>query len=138
MVDETIETGPKNDFMLKFADEAEMLTAMAAFTRTEETPVLDEEGNQVIDENGDPSTETNTKLVKATPEYAIDVIGVIQKATGNTLTDDEGNEYPEIAPIDGWHVNFRLMSEGKREAIEAVAETYEVTPTPATPHRVWA
>ena len=33
------------------------------------------------------------------------VIGTIYKPTGKMLTDDEGMEYPETSPIDGFHVN---------------------------------
>ena len=34
-----------------------------------------------------------------------DLIGTISKPTGVTLTDSEGFEYPEMAAIDGYHVN---------------------------------
>lgn len=139
MEEELIVEGPKYDFMLKFADEAEMMTAFAPFTHIEETRVLDENGEPTLDENGDPVVElADPILLKATQDYAIDVVGLIYKETGNMLTDDAGNEYPEMAPIDGWHVNLRLMGDKRREEVEAIAATYEVTPAPATPHRVWA
>jgi hypothetical protein len=35
----------------------------------------------------------------------IDIIGLIYKPTGVMLTDEEGFEYAEQAPITGWHVN---------------------------------
>ena len=64
------------------------------------------------------------------PKYAaVDVIGVIYKPTGKMLTTDEG-EVPEMAPIDGWHVNVRHTS----EAPELDAYKVEV----ATPARMWA
>ena len=59
---------------------------------------------------------------------ALDVIGTIYKPTGETLTDEEGFEYPEMAAIDGYHANL-------------IADDAEGLPTidePATPYRVWA
>ena len=60
---------------------------------------------------------------------AIDVIGVIYKPTGNMLPTDEG-EVPEMAPVEGWHVNVRH----KEEAPEL--EAYRVFPQRAV--RGWA
>ena len=37
---------------------------------------------------------------------AVDVVGVIHKPTGDTLIDSEGNSYPDMQPIPGWHVNL--------------------------------
>lgn len=62
------------------------------------------------------------------PSHAIDIIGVIYKATGTMLTSEDGS-FPEMAPIPGWHVNVR-----GDEAPEL--EAYAVTV--ATPARVWA
>jgi len=68
-----------------------------------------------------------------TPRYRnIDTIGLIYKPTGTTLTDGEGNEYPEMAAIPGWHVNVRLMDGEDAEPLEA----YRVQV--ANPMRVWA
>jgi hypothetical protein len=64
------------------------------------------------------------------PRYAaIDVIGTIYKPTGKMTTTDE-DEAPEMAPIDGWHVNVRHTSEAPE------LEQYRVHP--ATPQRMWA
>lgn len=64
------------------------------------------------------------------PLYAaIDVIGTIYEPTGNVLQSDEG-EVPEMAPIDGWHVNVRHTAEA------ADLEQYRVFP--GTPQRLWA
>jgi hypothetical protein len=103
-------TGPKNDFLIKLPNEAAMLTVLSAF--------YNEEG----------------ELVTNTADYAIDVVGVLHEATGNTLTDD-GMEYPEMAALDGWHVNIRLSSETMRDAVEALDVSHGVTPD--TPRRVW-
>jgi len=59
---------------------------------------------------------------------ALDIIGTIYKPTGNTLTDEEGMEYPEMAAIDGYHANLIAEAGLDLPTIEA----------PATPYRVWA
>lgn len=66
------------------------------------------------------------------PKYQnIDVLGVIWKETGVMLPNPEG-DVPEMAALDGWHVNVRL-----REDEDGVAlEQYRVYP--ATPSRMWA
>lgn len=54
-----------------------------------------------------------------------DIIGAIYKPTGNTLTDADGFEYPEMQAIEGFHVNF------KREVPEL--SEYLCDPQPSTP-----
>jgi hypothetical protein len=103
-------TGPKNDFYIKLTNEAAMPTVLSQF--------YNEEG----------------EFVSNTADYAIDVVGVLHEATGNTLTDD-GMEYPEMAALDGWHVNIRLSSETMRDAVEALDVSHGVTPD--APRRVW-
>lgn len=61
--------------------------------------------------------------------WAIDVIGTIYKPTGIMLTTDEG-DVPEMAPVEGWHVNVRV----KEEAPEL--EAYRIFPQ--SPVRGWA
>ena len=60
---------------------------------------------------------------------AIDVIGTIYKPTGNTITTDD-DTVPEMAAINGWHVNVR----NKTEAPELDRFSVVVN----TPVRVWA
>ena len=68
-----------------------------------------------------------------TPRYKnIDVIGVIHKPTGVMLKYGDGTEYPEMAPLDGWHVNVWVLPDEDVNALEP----YVVTPT--NPVRVWA
>ena len=59
---------------------------------------------------------------------AVDVIGVIYKPAGTETQTDEG-PVPDMAPIDGWHVNTRgpMPSELQAWAVQ-----------PANPVRVWA
>ena len=90
---------------LKFHSEAEAITAFAPWATDEATY----------------------------PTYigtvAVDVVGVIHKPTGAMLQDSDGNEYPETAPVDGWHINLS-------DSVPELA-AFEITP-PATPSRVFA
>jgi len=130
MTEELIDA-PKTDFYLRFSSEADMPTALAAFYKQDYTTVVDPEtGEESTQIEGDPY------LVQFTPDYAIDVVGVIYKPTGGTVTDPDGNEVPEMAPLDGWHINIRLMGDGRRDDVEALS-AYFVDPEPATPSRVW-
>ena len=40
-----------------------------------------------------------------------DLIGTIHTPTGVTLTDSEGNEYPEMELVIGYHVNMLEVTE---------------------------
>jgi hypothetical protein len=99
------------DFFLKFTDEAEANEVLF----TEQTNVQDD----VVE------------TVK-TPKYAaIDVIGTIYKPTGKMLKAKKGEEpMPEMAPLDGWHVNVRHTEEVPE------LDAYKVTPQ--NPVRGWA
>ena len=124
------QTPPRTDFFLKLASEADMPTVLAPFYRQDtETTVDGETGEETVVNVGDPY------MVMQTADYAIDIVGVISKPTGNILTDADGNEYPEQAPIDGWHVNIRLLNDTFREATEAIDLTNGESPV--TPSRVW-
>lgn len=120
------------DYYLKLNSEADMPTVLAAFyyqdTVTETDP---ETGEETVTNVGDPY------LVQNTHDYAMDIVGVIYKATGNMLTGDEGNKYHETAPLDGWHINIRLIGDARRADVEALSD-YFVDPEPVTPARVWA
>jgi hypothetical protein len=59
-----------------------------------------------------------------------DIIGTIYKSTGKTLTDNDGNEFPEYAPIQGYHVN--TLPEYMSDTLTA----YRVTP--AAQQRIFA
>lgn len=129
MIEEIIEA-PKTDFYIKLPSEADLPTAFSAFYKQDYVTVVDEEtgeSSQVAD--SDPY------LVMHTHDYAIDLVGIIYEPTGNMLTDDEGNEYPETAPVDGWHVNFRLVGDARRADIEAIDAVYGLIPN--SPSRVW-
>ena len=64
------------------------------------------------------------------PRYsAIDVIGTIHAPTGRMISTAEG-DVPELAALDGWHVNVRHV--GDAPALQAYA--VEVN----SPVRSWA
>ena len=109
MIDEV--EAPKTDFYLKLASEASMPSVLSAF--------YDDEG----------------EFVSNTADYAIDVVGALHEATGVTITDDDGMEYPEMEALAGWHVNIRLASDNMRDVTEALDAAHGVTP--GTPKRVW-
>lgn len=131
MMDKMIVEAPKTDFYLKLASKTDMPTSLSAFYQQDYTTIVDHE-------TGEESThlEGEPYLVMHTDDYAIDVVGVIMKATGKTLTDADGNEYPEMAPLDGWHINIRIMGDARRADVEALS-AYFVDPEPVTPARVW-
>ena len=120
----------KIDFYLKLTNEAAMTTVLSDFyTQDTETTVNEDTGEETTTNVGDPY------LVSNTSNYAIDVVGTLSEFTGNTLTNDDGLEYPEMEDLDGWHVNIRLIGDEVREAVEALNVTHGVTPS--TPRRIW-
>ena len=100
------------DFYLKFADQAEA-----------DSVLFDDQTNV----QGDV-----VETVKVPKYAAVDVIGVIWKATGKVLPapDGSGDAVDEMAPIDGWHVNVRHTAAAPELA------AYKVTPK--APVRGWA
>lgn len=101
-----------NDFMLRFADQAEADSVLF----DEQTSV---QGDVV-------------ETVKVPRYAAIDVIGTIYKPTGKLLPaeDGSGDAVDEMAPVEGWHVNVRHTA----EAPELVA--HQIFPQSAV--RGWA
>lgn len=53
-----------------------------------------------------------------TSGYFISVLGVITGETGITLKDDDGNEYPEMEEIQGYHANLRCNDAELLEGIQ--------------------
>ena len=97
------------DFMLRFADAQEA-----------DSVLFDEQTNVQ-----DDIVET----VKVPKYAAVDVIGTIHKPTGKLLTTPEG-EVPEMAALEGWHVNVRHNAEAPE------LDAYKVAPK--APVRGWA
>jgi hypothetical protein len=133
MTEEVIEEvidAPKVDFYLRLSAESDMPTVLSDFYQQDYVTQVDEEtgeSTQVAD--GDPY------LVQFTHDYAISVVGTLHEPTGTMLTDEEGNEYPEMQAMTGWHINIRLVGDAVRETVEALDETHGVNPE--QPMRVW-
>ena len=137
---EIIEEAPKKrDFYYAFPDEAAAATALQPFYFQPQIQSVDAEtGERLFDpETGEPVMEDDgdAYLVTGSADHAFDIIGLIHKATGNMLTDDEGMEYPEMAPVPGWHINLRIRGDYMRDEAEAIDATWGVSPV--TPHRTW-
>ena len=121
---------PKNDFYLKLDAEADMPSVLSDFYEQDYSTIVDPEtGVESTQIEGEPY------LVSGTADYSIDVVGALHEATGVTITDDDGMEYPEMQALDGWHVNIRLSSSVCRGAVEALDIAHGVTPD--APKRVW-
>lgn len=99
------------DFYLKFADEAEANSVLYTTTPA----VLDEETNVVSEET-----------VKANYRN-IDVIGVLYEAV---VIEDPENP-PAPVPMEGWHVNVRVVDDENEQPLEAFAVV------PKLPRRIW-
>ena len=129
MTEEVIIEAPKTDFYLRLSAESDMPTVLSDFYQQDYVTQVDDEGVETQVADGD------SYLVQFTHDYAIDVVGVVQEPTGVMLTDSEGNDYPEMANVAGWHVNVRLVGDAMRETVEALDTTHGVTPN--SPSRVW-
>ena len=137
---EIIEEAPKKrDFYYAFPDEAAAATALQPFYFVPQIQSVDAEtGERLFDpETGEPVMEDDgdAYLVTGSADHAFDIIGLIHKATGVMLTDEEGMEYPEMAPVPGWHINLRIRGDYMRDDAEAIDADFGVEP--ATPHRTW-
>ena len=134
-----IEEAPKRDFYFSFTDEAAAATALQPFYHQPQVQSVDPEtGEKLFDaETGEPIMENDgdAYLVMHSHNHSFDIVGLIHEPTGNMLTDDEGIEYPEMAPIPGWHVNLRIRGDYMRAEAEAIDAADGVSPV--TPHRTW-
>jgi hypothetical protein len=104
------------DKYLSFPDEA---AAKAVLYRIEGTVEADPENGVEAQEGTEVANYRN-----------IDTIGIIYKPTGKMLQGEDG-PYPEMAPIEGWHVNVRLVDGEDADALEPFVVE------PQTPVRVW-
>ena len=125
-----IAEAPKRDFYFSFTDEAAAATALQPFYHQPVVQSVDEETGETVE-----TPDGDAYLVTGSADHAFDIVGLIHKATGNMLTDDEGMEYPEMAPVPGWHINLRIRGDYMRAEAEAIDAEYGVEP--ATPHRTW-
>jgi hypothetical protein len=130
---------PKRDFYFAFTDEAAAATALQPFYyQPPVQSVAPDTGEKLFDEEtGDPGMENDgdAYLVMNSHNHSFDIVGVIHEPTGVMLTDADGMEYPEMAPIPGWHVNLRIRGDYMRTEAGAIDTQYGVEPK--TPHRTW-
>ena len=138
-VQDLVQEAPKRDFYFAFTDEAAAAEALQPFYHQPQVQSVDPEtGEKLYDEEtGEPVMENDgdAYLVMHSHNHSFDIVGLIHEPTGNMLTDDEGIEYPEMAPIPGWHVNLRIRGDYMRDEAEAIDATDGVSPV--TPHRTW-
>jgi len=120
----------KQDFYFSFTDEATAVTALQPFYYQPVVTSVDEETGETVEApDGDPY------LVMHSKDHAFDIVGLIYEPTGVMLTDNEGNEHPEMVPINSWHINLRICGDYMRTEAEAIDTTYGVSPV--TPTRRW-
>jgi hypothetical protein len=101
------------DLFLKFESEAQANSVLYT-----QVPTAFAESGEAIEHESRPNHRN------------IDTIGIIYKPTGEMLQGEDG-PYPEMAPIEGWHVNVRLVDGEDGAALEPFVVE------PKTPVRVW-
>ena len=81
------------------------------------------------------STEDGVTYRGAKEGYALDVIGLIYKGTGQMVEVNDPDmgtyTYEEQAPIDGFHANLRGNLTDEQKALLPLIDK------PATPNRIW-
>ena len=132
---------PQVDWYLKVADRAALITALKGPSQTRDT--FNDEGNVSGQETVYPHSiitqdDDDNDLIMATHWVRVDDIGSIYEATGKTLTDDEGNEYPEMAAVTGYHANLRKLSDKADTLIQHLEDGGHIITPPATPARGFA
>lgn len=132
---------PQVDWYLKVADRAALITALKGPSETRDT--FDDDGNVTGQETVYPhgiitQDEDDNDVIRATSWVRVDDIGSIYEATGKTLTDDEGNEYPEMAAVAGYHANLRKLSDKADTLIQHLEDGGHIITPPATPARGFA
>jgi hypothetical protein len=132
---------PQVDWYIKVADRAALITALKGPSETRDT--FDDEGNVSGTETVYPHSiisrdEDDNDVIMATNWVRVDEIGSIYAPTGNTLTDDEGNSYPEMAAVPGYHANLRKLSDKADTLIQHLEDGGDTITPPATPSRGFA
>ena len=70
-------------YFLKFADEAEAMANLAEY-------------------------RVEGQWQTASVDHALDVVGTIYQPTGIVITNEDGESYPKMAALDGFHVNLAI------------------------------
>lgn len=112
-----------HDLFLKFADHAQALAALEA-AGAAIPPGENEDRRLAYHDTGLPAGMLIVKAVGAACD------GIIWSPTGETATNGEGNDYPVMAAVEGFHVNIRLEDSA---ALSGALSEFEVSPQPETP-----
>ena len=142
MTDEIEDTPPPQiDWYIKVADRAALIAALKGPSETQDT--FDNEGKvngqeTVYSHSIITQDEDDNDVIMATHWVRVDDIGAIYAPTGKTLTDDEGNEYPEMAAVTGYHANLRKLSDKADTLIQHLEDGGHIIAPPATPDRKFA
>ena len=142
MTDDIEDTPPPQvDWYLKVADRAALITALKGPSETRDT--FDDDGNVSGTETVYPHSiitqdDDDNDVIMATNWVRVDEIGAIYAPTGNTLTDDDGNSYPEMAAVSGYHANLRKLSDKADTLIQHLEDGGHIITPPATPARGFA
>jgi hypothetical protein len=124
---------------LKADDQETFEAALSACSwKTETTYAVDEDGNEIVDDQGERIIENVGGIDAYNHSHSLDIIGTISVETGETITveateDEPEYTYPETAPIDGWHANLLLHGEEMPSELEPL-----VIEAPTAPVRRFA
>jgi len=66
--------------------------------------------------------------------YDVDILGVLREPSGTMLTNAEGEEFPELVNIPGWHINILWWSDDP----ETIPDLSAYVITPVNPQRTFA
>jgi len=122
------------DLYFKTENEEALWTALISAGVAEEV-----EEQQLRPSVGNAEPELVTVTVRRVKQgQNLDIIGEIWKPTGEIIRtkslDGADIEVPEMAPVEGFHANFR----GGLTDVQVTELSSIIIPSPATPYRVWA
>ena len=66
------------------------------------------------------------EILTSSHNHSLVLVGNVYKETGNTLTDEDGNEYPEKETIGGYHANLRYKESVGLESLEIEVDSPSV------------
>lgn len=120
-------------YYLKATNEESLWTALEAAGLAEKAYDPEDENNQRPDNlSEDSEWSPSGSFVWVKKVDFLDVIGVIRKQTGNTITGDD-YDYPETVEIDGYHANLRASLTAEQKNLLPIMSS-----PPRTPVRKWA
>ncbi len=85
-----------------------------------------------------PDPETGEQTIGGDPHaIRLKLLPDLTEETGEMLEDGEGGEYPEMAPVPGYHVNIFVHPDYEAEYRLALSDVL-IDPAPETPIVDWA